>query len=159
MAINLPENGRISRDMKITLLHNPDRNLETLDYLTSGAGIFANVDVDNKLAKSHVGDGGTDVGEMSMMFRYRTGMKDIKIWVRREGAANALIMTLSLDGVADSTINGSSIIATADATWEEKTLTIGSTYADGDHLEIEISSTVDFIEANAIAGIWIKESE
>lgn len=133
-----------------------DENLEVLDYLTSGTGSFGDVSVGDKIAKSHVGDGAAQNGVFQSMFRFRSNMTEIKIWVRREGASNSLTISLQKDGVVDSDINGLDIKAVADNTWEEFTLTIGSIYSDGDHLKVEINSQVDSSETNYISGIWIK---
>jgi len=67
----------------------------------------------------------------------------LKIWVRRNGAVDSHVMTAWINDVVDSTINAVTILATADLTWELKTLTFGSTIAPYDVINIEVFSQID----------------
>jgi len=71
----------------------------------------------------------------------------LKIWVRRNGDADSQAMTAWVNNVVDTNINATSIIATADVTWELKTLTFGSTLSPLDVINLESLSVVDNGEA------------
>lgn len=80
----------------------------------------------------------------------------LKIWVRRNGAADSQVMTAWINDVIDTTINAVTILATADLTWELKTLTFGSAIAPFDVINIESFSQVDNNEATYLkAGSFI----
>lgn len=123
-------------------------NIPTSSTVSAGGtATNALVFVGNEISRSTTGvnGGGDDIGFVVTDFHvppdYKSGGQ-LKIWVRRSGAVTAHTVTAWINDVLDSTINVASIIATANVTWELKTLTFGSTLVPNDVVNLEFTATV-----------------
>ena len=134
-----------------------------VDLLTSGAGTFSfrRDNTAGRIVARHAGLGIDSVGNLIAQVelpddfeRFETDA--LKIIVRRNGDADSFTIILSKDAVADATIDGSDIKATANNTFEKKLLTPGTEYYAGDILNLVATSTVDPLENQDIAGIWLR---
>lgn len=130
--------------------------------LVTGAGTFLfKWDASSgRIIARHSGLGINSVGNLVAQIRLpddfeRFETDALEVIVRREGNSDSLIITLSKDGVADAVISASDIRATLDVTYETKLLTPGTEYKAGDILLATIVSTVDPLETNSIAGLWL----
>ena len=133
------------------------------DLLTSGSGTFSlrRDSTAGRVVARHAGLGIDSVGNLIAQVelpddfeRFETDA--LKIIVRRNGDADSFTIILSKDAVADATIDGSDIKATANATFETKLLTPGTAYTAGDILNLVLTSTCDPLESQDIAGIWLR---
>jgi len=109
----------------------------------------------------HAGTGVDHTGTYDMPFIVpdthppSTAIPAFTLTVRRSGASDSLTAKLYKNGVIDAGVNGVSIIATADVTYETKTITPTGTYSAGDELLLRITAINDNNESQRIANINI----
>lgn len=132
--------------------------VEATDWILygTGASLYRWWSSDGIQSYTHIGTGTAQTGIFRNQFVLPANFTGfpatpLAIWIRQSDKTNALTVTMYKNGVADSTINGVSIAAIANDTWEQKTLTPGSTYAAGDRVTIEVTSVADLAETNDIA--------
>ena len=126
---------------------------DTVSYSTSGSSSNGLVFIGNELTFRTTGNGIGVVGDAFVVPIDHVSGGSFKINVRRSGAPTAHTMKAFINDVIDSTINVSSIIATADVTWEVKTLTLGSTIKAGDVINLEYTSNVGAGVSTYIKGL------
>ena len=121
------------------------------DWLfTSGGGSVGLLldTVNGRIRSAHIGTGFNQTRSRYVQFCLPSDFVSfpanaLTIEVYRDGAVDSMDVSLLKGSTPDSTINASSILPTADQTYEVKQLSPGSTYSPGDVLLLKIDDQVD----------------
>ena len=121
----------------------------------SGALSIATDTARSTIYRRHLGTGVNQVATFGRELRLPPdfqGFESVAIDTRRVGASDAFTLQLLSGATADPSINAVSILPVG-TDWEKFAFTPSGTYAAGDYLLHEISSTVDSTEENHFADL------